>query len=792
MTDSNRGTCRVCGGDFQLTANGRIRSHGPREQRCAGGSDLPAAVVALAAATELADDPRPTASDPRPTATEFREAEAVLSGDVANTPQHVLSKSEDIAYRGRTHGVRPDPDGPNPHRAPLPTGATSEQLAEMAARRSGGAAAELALDNDPPIIRGTPIGATSFGPAPVAAPSFIAEFDSYVCTRCDGPIMAGDEIRADGQGGYACAYHAETVYALDNDPPTPPALWGNPPVESGPAESEFSDPGPEAAYAPKPYYPPNTNRRIPADATAGADNAEPRPVAAVTFDSAAPAGPPKVHPDSAPHRVRKGPEKDDFDRWGRYKLPDPRTGETKGRQRVTTFAKMISDQYGLSRWQQRMLLKGAVENPQIVTTARGLDVKVNAATMDTVADALKDLAGDRVAAAKGTEFHKVTEEFDLGHYTHEGQVPEQHRGALANYAVSLSRAGIKVVPAMVERTTMVRSVDVAGTLDRILQLPNGDFVIGDVKTGQDLTYGWLDIGVQLACYAHGVNENGVWDWDSRTWLPAPKVREDYAIVMHVPAGSEICVLYRVDLTVGWANATLAAQVREARKYRRHSQLLALDGPEFVPSPGAAEALEAAQGAVQSFGNAGVPVVTDNGVSYQVPGTSAVDALAGAAALPRLIAPVGSDAYLAADDAAEIENRRQAYQPASATTPLQVQPHTEAYVPTLQPEPTKVPMTPAPESFALRMALITDSSQAAAVYGDAVLAGESALGLADIAQIGTERLSQVETMTREFSFLRNQKDAAWLYQAAVQVLGDTDPLLPVLVRIGTQALENQPS
>lgn len=730
MTDSNRGTCPVCGGNFQLTANGRIRSHGPREARCAGGSDLPAEQTVAdtsplldgRADTEdsMADVDTPWENDPRPTASEYRAAEEAMTSPMV--PGDVEYRASEVIEAGIRHGVRPDPEqhstttvaangtpmtvhgGPNPHRAPLPTGPTPEQLAEMQARRAGGTAAEL-------------VRADSFGPAPVASPVFYAGFGSE-CAVCFGPISEGDEIRSTPDG-YACAYHADVDATA---------------IGSG---------------HPRTIFPPE-----PAESFGPAPHSAAEPVATAMFDSAGPVSPPKVQADTAPHRVRKGPGKDDFDRWGRYKLPDPRTGETKGRQRVTTFAKMISDQYGLSRWQQRMLLKGAMENPQIVQQARGLDVKVNAATMDTVADALKDLAGDKVAAALGTEFHTLTEDYDLGRMTDLSQVPERHRGALVNYTETMRIAGLVSLPEFVERTTMVRSVDVAGTLDRILQLPNGDHVIGDVKTGQDLTYGWLDIGVQLSCYAHGVNENGVWDWDTRQWLPAPKVRTDYAIVMHAPAGSNICVLYRVDLTVGWANATLAAQVREARKYRRHSQLLALDGPEFVPSPGATAALEAAQGAVQSFGNAGVP----------------------AAPAP------GTDAYPATDDAAEIANRRQ------AAAPLQVQPHTEVHVPTLQPEPTKPTKEPGSTNLLMKMALILDTDDAAEIYAEAVQAGAGPEGLAGLTQVGTDRLMRVAQAREAFAAVRTRQEAGGLYNIAVSQFGEYDPVIPALVATATATLD----
>src|SRR6266581_2950559 len=174
-----RGTCRVCGDEYNLTSNGRIRSHGPRDFRCQGGSDLPAEEV------------------------DVRTAE---NGTVMTV-----------------HG------GPNPHRAPLD-----------------------------PNDRGTVQPSEAPVPAPFAAAV---------------PVSQTPTVR----GG-----------------------------ESG---------------------------------------------------------------------LRPGPEQTDVDQWGRYKIPDPATGAVAGRQRVTTFVKMLSDQWGLSQWQQRVLLVGAGNNPQMSALAAGKDAK---------------------------------------------------------------------------------------------------------------------------------------------------------------------------------------------------------------------------------------------------------------------------------------------------------------------------------------------------------------------------------------------------------------------------------
>lgn len=299
----------------------------------------------------------------------------------------------------------------------------------------------------------------------------------------------------------------------------------------------------------------------------------------------------------APLPVRVGPDdKTDFDQWKRYKIPDPITGKMTGRQRVTTFAKSISDQYGLGQWQQRVLLTGAARFPNMLAGAGKLDVKEDREILDQMVESIKNAAGAKDKAEHGTTVHTYTEHMDAGSMTAEAwaAIPQPFLPDLMAYRNEMSAAGLYSIPEMIERTTIHRGLEVAGTLDRILRTPAGDYVIGDVKTGQDLSYGWLDIAIQLACYAHGVNENGVWDWATRQWLPAPTVRTDYAIVMHAPAGQGNCTLYRVDLTKGWAAATLAKQVVETRKTRKGKDIAQLwvgrnpdvsGAPDPVPSMG---------------------------------------------------------------------------------------------------------------------------------------------------------------------------------------------------------------
>ena len=103
------------------------------------------------------------------------------------------------------------------------------------------------------------------------------------------------------------------------------------------------------------------------------------------------------------------------DRYGRYKLPDPRvvlpgdswqTGMRTGAfTRASTFAKSISDTYKLSQWQQRLVMKGMVIAPELAEEVLDLDVSRDRDRMNFLAEQLKIRAGSKDAASKGTKVH---------------------------------------------------------------------------------------------------------------------------------------------------------------------------------------------------------------------------------------------------------------------------------------------------------------------------------------------------------------------------------------------------
>jgi hypothetical protein len=289
-------------------------------------------------------------------------------------------------------------------------------------------------------------------------------------------------------------------------------------------------------------------------------------------------------------------ESDRYDRYGRYKLLHPVTGKKVNWTRATTYAKSIQDTFALSQWAQRMTLKGAALRPDIVAAVSTLDVKKDKDRVNTLVEDAKKAAGNKVAANLGTAVHAFTEDRDkalVGIPVKAQAIPDDLRPTVDAYELLLRDFGLEPVPGLIEFSTGVVQYEIAGTSDRCYKVTRditfklgkrtvtlyaGEYVIGDVKTGAKLDYGWLEICIQLAIYAQRLNTSGVWDWNTGQWgkptLPDNpevllKVRTDVGLIPHLPVDREedapLATLFAVDLDAGWAAAVLCGQVRSTRK-----------------------------------------------------------------------------------------------------------------------------------------------------------------------------------------------------------------------------------
>lgn len=257
---------------------------------------------------------------------------------------------------------------------------------------------------------------------------------------------------------------------------------------------------------------------------------------------------------------RPEPERD---RWGRYSLPHPETARKTGWTRTTTLVKAIDDTYNLELWAQRMAAVGFATQPALVNQVAEIDdphgtgkVAVN----DLVAEA-KRIAGANLSSELGTAMHTATEHHDLGTGA-TATLPATWHTDLGAYAEAIATAGLTIHPEWIERIVLCPAVGAAGTFDRIVTLPDGRNVILDVKTGRDLSYGWVSIAGQLAVYA---NAQVLVPLDGGAYEPMPTVDRTVALVAHMPIGTGTCAIYEVDIAKGWELAQLCFEVRNQRK-----------------------------------------------------------------------------------------------------------------------------------------------------------------------------------------------------------------------------------
>lgn len=402
---------------------------------------------------------------------------------------------------------------------------------------------------------------------PFKGPWFGAMYDGR-CSVSECRIDEGDRIRADGQGGYECEDCGEfedrtgdkVRVSLGIDPSAP---------EGGEAVAVIS--AHPYVTIPDPPVPNVVELRLPA--VPG-----PMPVPDDFEDPTAPADVPDVLNVSGQPKARyqwRGSQN-----MG-YLVKDPTTGDFRryknqnpmGWTRATTFNKAASSTTSLTAWKLRNVIIGAARRPDALLRAHGLTHK-DARQLDQIAADLEEVAGAKVGSDIGTFLHEFTEHMDAGLKTWR-DAPPQYQAQLALYAKTLADAGFEPVPGLIERTTCITEFGgVVGTFDRVLyHRPSGTYAIGDLKTGKTMDYARLETECQEWIYAHGVNQNGVYDWNTDTWDEPHTmadinerlvVSEEWGLIIHMPVQGDDAgrvFLERADLQRGARYAETCAENR---------------------------------------------------------------------------------------------------------------------------------------------------------------------------------------------------------------------------------------
>lgn len=265
----------------------------------------------------------------------------------------------------------------------------------------------------------------------------------------------------------------------------------------------------------------------------------------------------------------------DRDGWGRYLLPHPETGQRQAFTRATTLAHTLDNTEPLTKWKRRMVLQGAAADPTLLTHVAGLadalthadgvDARDLKQALDEICDQAAHVAGADDGSGWGTALHTVTEYHDAGRLA-EIEVPVDLIADIAAYEKTLTEARISRPAEHIERIVVNTQVGTAGTYDRLVRLPDGRLVVGDLKSQQKI-WDWLAIAIQLAQYA---NADAIYNDDTGNWEPVPDDLDmTRGLIIHLPARSGACQLYEVDLVRGWEAAQVAHRIRALRSDARN-------------------------------------------------------------------------------------------------------------------------------------------------------------------------------------------------------------------------------
>ena len=247
------------------------------------------------------------------------------------------------------------------------------------------------------------------------------------------------------------------------------------------------------------------------------------------------------------------------DQWGRYELPDPRTGEkTDGWTRATTFAATLAEQYALRVWKERQVVWGLARRPDLLTLASTISGPEDKKALGAIVEEAHVAAGTQAKANRGTSIHRACQASELGRH-HE--VPEELRPHVAGFFKAVRDAGLELLPEYVERVVIVERYHVAGQLDNLVRCPDGKIRVLDKKTGR-MDYSDVEFAVQQAVYAHA---DAMFNYATGRYEPAPEIATDYAILAHIDPDTGHCELLRINIEWGWLWARTCAEVMDIRK-----------------------------------------------------------------------------------------------------------------------------------------------------------------------------------------------------------------------------------
>jgi hypothetical protein len=277
------------------------------------------------------------------------------------------------------------------------------------------------------------------------------------------------------------------------------------------------------------------------------------------------------------------PESPDFRRANGAPMIVDKNGKNVRLSRPSSWGKILDDENALTNWKIDRAAQGVAGDRAL--QARYIAIKPDDRnTFKTLRELAINAGKGAESADIGTALHAMSVRWEDPEDDFEP--PEEFAKSLRVYSKVLADYGL--VSEMMEYHCVNLEMGCAGTADRLYKTtgtvvtpdgemhPPGTLFVGDLKTGKKLDFSLPGYTVQMALYADGELYDVVRD----EFLPTPPINKDWGILVHLPAGQEICTLIWVDLGVGKWGAELVAQVKDWR--RKWKNVAAYGAYEFTP------------------------------------------------------------------------------------------------------------------------------------------------------------------------------------------------------------------
>lgn len=253
------------------------------------------------------------------------------------------------------------------------------------------------------------------------------------------------------------------------------------------------------------------------------------------------------------------------DRYGRPMLVPAEGGDRVPYTRVSTLAKCLDDQSGLTAWKQRKVAEGLLKRPALMTRLSGIfanghpdaDAAAKREVNRLMAEAM-EAAGASTGSSAGTGLHALTEAVDRGEFPE--YISAEDHARLTDYVAATT----PLTALDAEVFVVIDEIGAAGSFDRLWRMADGRIVIGDLKTGKSEADYPFATTVQIAMYAHGLRYD--LETDARSPIH-PDLDLSTGLLVHMPPSGG-CRVLELDLTKGWRAAQAAHFVHHtARKWR---------------------------------------------------------------------------------------------------------------------------------------------------------------------------------------------------------------------------------